>query len=105
MSSDRGFSSHVVAAIRAEMDWQGHTTRDLAQALSISPRAAQRRLTGDVDISLNELSEIAGWLAAEISELVDLHTPRQTATTHNHPSPKTRLQGLPNPETKGRDNA
>lgn len=76
MSSAGGFSGQVVAAIRAEMGWRNLATRDLAATLRISPRAAARRLNGDVDISLNELSAIASWLTVEASELLEIHRPR-----------------------------
>lgn len=73
MSSGSGFSDQVVAAIRAEIAWQNRSTKDLAVALRISPRAAARRLNGDVELGLNELSAIAHWLGADVSELLDLH--------------------------------
>lgn len=79
MSSTQTFSGQVAAAIRAEMAWHKFTSNDLAEALEISQRAAARRLNGEVEIGLNELDAIAKWLKVDISELMEIHRPRQVA--------------------------
>lgn len=96
MSSGSGFSGQVVAAIRAEMGWRNLATRDLAAALRISPRAAARRLSGDVDISLNELSVIATWLGIAITDLVEIHRPVAKTAPREHAGYPT--VGLPGDE-------
>ncbi|WP_371031232.1 hypothetical protein [Pseudoclavibacter sp. JSM 162008] len=73
------------------MGWRNLATRDLAAALRISPRAAARRLSGDVDISLNELSAIAQWLSVEVSDLVDMHRPKRTPHRASNPGSKLLL--------------
>lgn len=66
----------VAANVRAEMARQLYTSRDLADALSISQQAASRRMTGTTDFGLAELERIADWLEIDLGELLGAEAAR-----------------------------
>lgn len=63
-------ADHVAANIRAELAVRRQTSKDLARVLHIGQRAASRRLSGDLDFSLNELDAVARWLGVARVELM-----------------------------------
>lgn len=63
-------AEHVAANIRAELAVRRLTSKDLARVLHIGPRAASRRLSGDLDFSLNETDAVARWLGVSRAELM-----------------------------------
>lgn len=63
-------ADHVAANVRAEMAVRRLTSADLARVLHIGQRAASRRLSGELDFSLNEADAIARWLDVPRAELM-----------------------------------
>lgn len=63
-------ADHVAANIRAELAVRRLTSKDLAHVLHIGQRAASRRLSGDLDFSLNETDAVARWLGVSRVELM-----------------------------------
>lgn len=63
-------ANYVAANLRAEMSARRLTPNDLARVLNIGPRAAARRLSGDIDLTLNELDIVATWLSMPRAQLL-----------------------------------
>lgn len=63
-------ADHVAANVRAELAVRRLTSSDLARVLHVGQRAAARRLSGDLDFSLNETDIVARWLGVPRSELM-----------------------------------
>lgn len=70
MTYPESFSDRVAAEVRAEMARQKRTARDMAVALEMGARAAERRVNGDIEFGLNELQQVADWLGVDREQLV-----------------------------------
>lgn len=70
MSTPPSLSQTVATNVRAEMAAQKRTAVTLAELLDLGYEAARSRISGDVDISLNELERIAAWLGVSESSLM-----------------------------------
>lgn len=68
-------AERVAMNVRAELAARRMTSADLAGRLSIGPRAAARRLSGEIDFTLNEAEAVADWLGVPMSALM---APRQS---------------------------
>jgi len=62
MTQQPGLSAAVAAQIRSQLGLQARNQADLARALDKTPNWVSRRLKGEVDMSLDELGEILGYL-------------------------------------------
>lgn len=60
----------TAAEIRAEMARQRKTGIDCSVVIDRTQQATSRRLNGEVDMSLDEIAKIAGWLGVSIFDLV-----------------------------------
>jgi hypothetical protein len=49
---------------------QQRTTTDLAAVLGLQARAAQRRYSGEVEFSLDEVADVAAWLEISSRQLL-----------------------------------
>lgn len=63
-------ANYVAANLRAEMSARRLTSNDLARVLNVGARAAARRFSGDIDLTLNELDIVATWLSMPRAELL-----------------------------------
>jgi transcriptional regulator with XRE-family HTH domain len=70
MSNPPKLSQMVATNVRAEMAAQKRTAAALAELLGVGYEAARSRVSGDVDISLNELERIADWLGVTVASLM-----------------------------------
>lgn len=70
MSTPPKLSDQVAANVRAEMAAQKKTAIELSALLGIGHGAALRRCNGDIQISLNELDQIASWLGVSRASLM-----------------------------------
>ena len=70
MGYESSFSQSVAGALRAEMSRKRKTSNELATILHLSQSSASRRMTGDVSLSLDEISAIADWLDLPIERLL-----------------------------------
>lgn len=61
----------VTDNIRAEMARRRFSQTDLAGVLGRSQAAVSRRLAGETDFSLREITTIAGWLGVSVSSLLN----------------------------------
>ena len=64
-------SSPVAAAVRAELARAGISGRQLARDLGWSPAFAERRLAGTTPLRVDDLIEIAGYLAIPIERFTE----------------------------------
>lgn len=62
--------SHVIANIRAEMARQNKTQADLAELLGVTRQSVSRRMVGQVDFGISELTTIAEFLDVPIADLL-----------------------------------
>jgi transcriptional regulator with XRE-family HTH domain len=69
-SRNMTLADFVAANVRAELAARRLTANDLAKCLNIGPRAAARRLSGELDFSLNETDIVARWFGVARSELM-----------------------------------
>jgi transcriptional regulator with XRE-family HTH domain len=71
MNMDPGrWASRVAAVVRAEMDTQHRSGRDLAGQLGVTVATLSTRLSGDKAFDLTELDQVAAWLGLSASELL-----------------------------------
>jgi hypothetical protein len=63
-------TERAATEIRGLMGARKLNTVDLAQFLNVSRDTAARRLNGDVDLGLNEVEAIAGWLDVDVCRII-----------------------------------
>ena len=61
----------VVAAIKAEMARYGTEQADLAAALNTTQQAISRRLTGQVQLTIEEITAIAATIGCPVGRLLN----------------------------------
>lgn len=82
-------AERVTHSIREQMRSKGVSQTALASKLHLSQQAISRRLTGEVELTLDELGKIAGALDTTVEAL--------TSTTDPAPSPSGVDAGAPAP--------
>lgn len=63
-------TERAATEIRGLMGARKLNTVDLAQLLNVSRDTAARRINGEVDLGLNELEAIAGWLGVPVVRII-----------------------------------
>ena len=63
-------SDRVAASVRAGLAAKKRSSAELAVVLGMQPRAAQRRLRGEVAFTISEVGVIADWLGVPYSALM-----------------------------------
>ncbi len=63
-------ADHVAANLRAELAARRLNANDLAKVLNVGVRAASRRMSGDIELSLNELDIVSRWLGVTRSQMM-----------------------------------
>jgi transcriptional regulator with XRE-family HTH domain len=63
-------TERAATEIRGLMGAQKLNAVDLARVLNVSRDTAARRINGDVDMTINELEIIAGWLSVPVTRII-----------------------------------
>lgn len=66
----RGLQEHAIEEIRVAMTRRRISARQLAEQLGWSPSGLSRRLTGQIQITLSDLEQIAEALGVPIGDLM-----------------------------------
>jgi transcriptional regulator with XRE-family HTH domain len=91
MDASDTLSLRVAEEIRAMLGRKRVTGRELARRLGVSQPWVSQRLTGHMDISLNDLQRIADALDLDFAEL--LPTPARRTLNKTLPTPPVRTSG------------
>lgn len=70
MNPEITLAQRIAAEVRAEMGWQARSVPELAKALGIGLRSAQRRYKGELEFGLDEVAEVAEWLGVSRNQLL-----------------------------------
>lgn len=63
-------ADHVAANLRAELAASRLNANDLAKVLNVGVRAASRRMSGHIELSLNELDIVCRWLSVSRAQMM-----------------------------------
>lgn len=80
MARTEELPKRVAVNVRAEMAAQRRNAVELARVLGIGHRAALRRVNGEQEFSLGELSKTAEWLGVSVSSLMVERYPAAVAS-------------------------